>query len=152
VIYKLSIEGGTPTELVRGNVGNPAVSPDGRLLAYLLTEGQGAKEQYSFIVRSLDGGAELRRMTLPGNLVNPNGGPNLNWAPDGRGLTFLSTIGNAAHLMMQPLEGGQPVQLTHFDAEPSMIMAHAWSRDGKKIALSRGRFNGRDVMMFTGFR
>jgi eukaryotic-like serine/threonine-protein kinase len=152
VIYKLSVDGGTPSELVRGNVWNPALSPDGKLLAYILTEGQGAKEHYSFIVRNLDGGAPLYRMTLPGNLVNPNGGPNLNWTPDGRGLTFLSTIGNAVHLMMQPLEGGAPVQLTQFEEEPSLIGAYAWSRDGKKIALSRARFNGRDVMMFTGFR
>jgi Tol biopolymer transport system component len=115
-------------------------------------EGQGAKEQYSFVVRNLEDGRALRKITLPGNLVNVNGGPNLNWTPDGRGLTFLSTIGNAVHLMMQPLEGGVPVQLTHFEEEPSLIGAYAWSRDGKKIALSRARFNGRDVMMFTGFR
>jgi Tol biopolymer transport system component len=89
---------------------------------------------------------------VPPSLVNVNGGLSLSWTPDSRGLCFLSTIGNATHLMMQPLAGGAPVQLTHFDSEPSMITAYAWSKDGKKLALSRARYNSRDVVAFTGFR
>jgi len=53
---------------------------------------------------------------------------------------------------MQPLTGGSPVQLTHFDAEPSAIVAYAWSRDGKKFAITRARYDDTDVVMFSGFR
>ena len=32
------------------------------------------------------------------------------------------------------------------------IIAYAWSRDGKKIAITRSRYNDQDVVMFSGFR
>ena len=56
------------------------------------------------------------------------------------------------HLFMQPLQGGPPEQLTHFDSEPANIIAYSWSQDGKKIAITRARFNDTDVVMFSGFR
>ena len=46
----------------------------------------------------------------------------------------------------------RPLQLTHFDTEPSAIIAYVWSRDGKKIAITRARYNDTDVVMFSGFR
>jgi len=53
---------------------------------------------------------------------------------------------------MQLLTGGPPVQLTYFDSEPSSVTAHAWSRDGKKLAITRSRLNDTDVVMFQGLR
>jgi hypothetical protein len=53
---------------------------------------------------------------------------------------------------MLPLTGGPAVQLTHFDSEPGVVAAYAWSRDGKKFAISRARYNDSDVVMFSGFR
>jgi hypothetical protein len=32
------------------------------------------------------------------------------------------------------------------------VDAYAWSRDGKKIAVTRARYNSTDVVMFTNFR
>ena len=151
-IYEAPMEGGAARELLRGNVGSPALSPDGKWLAYGVVEGQGAKQKTSLVVRELDGGTQLKQMELAPVYQNVNGGLVLGWTPDGKALTFLSTMGNAQHLMMQPLAGGAPVQLTHFATEPTMIVAYAWTRDGKKLALSRTRYNARDIMMFTGFR
>jgi Tol biopolymer transport system component len=151
-IYKISSEGGTRTELVRGTVSNPVVSPDGKLLAYGETEGQGANQQFSLVVKSFEGGPALKKFVVPPKLINLNGGPSVGWTPDGKALTFISTIGNSTHLMMQLLTGGTPMQLTHFDAEPAYLVAYAWSRDGKRIAFSRMRFNSRDIVMFKGLR
>jgi hypothetical protein len=53
---------------------------------------------------------------------------------------------------MQPPAGGDPAQLTHFDSEPGLISAYAWSRDFKKLAVTRARYNDTDVVMFGGFR
>ena len=44
------------------------------------------------------------------------------------------------------------IQLTHFDTEPSAAIAYAWSRYGKKIAITRAHYNDTDVVMFSGFR
>jgi len=76
----------------------------------------------------------------------------LGWTPDAHALTYIHTVGSAAHLYMQSLSGGSAVQLTHFDSEPSAIIAYAWSRDGKKIAITRSRYSDTDVVMFSGFR
>jgi len=40
----------------------------------------------------------------------------------------------------------------HFDDEPSAIAACAWSRDGKKIAITREQCNDSGVVVFTGLR
>jgi len=77
---------------------------------------------------------------------------NLGWTPDGHALTYVHTVGSASHLYMQPLGGGAPIQLTHFETEPSSIVAYVWSKDGKKFALTRARYNDTDVVMFSGFR
>jgi len=53
---------------------------------------------------------------------------------------------------MQPLAGGVPVHLTHFNSEPALVAAYAWSRDGKKFAITCARYNDSDVVMFNGFR
>ena len=145
-IARISIDGGTPVDLARGNVSNPAISPDGTLIAYMRVDGQGANAKAKFVVQKLEGGASLQEIPASGD----NG--NLSWTPDGHALTYLHTVGSVRHLYMQPLSGGPPVQLTHFDTEPSLITNYAWSRDGKRFVLTRGRYNDNDVVMFSGFR
>ncbi len=144
--------GGSPKEVAKGSVFSPTISPDGKFLAYLKTEGQGAKLKMSFVVSSLEGGPVLKEIVMPPELLGANGSQKLGWTPDGKGLTWLGTIKNAQHVMMQPLAGGAPVQLTHFETEPSLITQYAWSKDGKKLALTRQKYNARDIMMFTGYR
>jgi hypothetical protein len=33
-----------------------------------------------------------------------------------------------------------------------VVAAYAWSRDGKKFAVTRARYADADVVMFTGFK
>ena len=145
-LFKVPIDGGTPAELAHGNLGALATSPDGASIAYVRIDGQGASAKSKFIVQKLEGSAPVQEIEAPGD----NG--NLAWTPDGRALTYLHTVGSARHLYMQPLTFGVPIQLTHFDSEPSLIAAYAWSRDGKKFAITRARYNDTDVVMFSGFR
>lgn len=46
----------------------------------------------------------------------------------------------------QPLAGGPLRQITDFKSDK--IFDYAWSRDGKKLAISRGR-TSRDVVLLT---
>jgi len=129
----VSIEGGTPVELAH-NGKAPTVSPDSRRLAYLRTDGQGASAKTKFVVQNLDGGAPLQEIELPAT-YSVDG---LGWTPDGHGLTYVHhTTGLTQNVYMQPLAGGPPVQLAHFDSEPGVVAAYAWSRDGKKFAITR---------------
>jgi Tol biopolymer transport system component len=63
-----------------------------------------------------------------------------------------SNTGTGQNLYVQPLAGGAPFQLAHFESEPSRVAAYAWSRDGKKLAITRSRYNDTDVILFSGFR
>ena len=148
-IFKVSTEGGTPVELARGNVFFPAVSPDGALVAYGRTDGQGAAAKSKLVIQKLDGGAIVQEIAEPSTYSFFL----LGWIPDGHALTYVhNTTGNSQNVYMQPLAGGAPVQLTHFDSEPAVVAAYAWSRDGKKFAITRARYNDTDVVMFSGFR
>lgn len=148
-IFKISIDGGTPTELARGTKFSPPVSPDGKLIAYGKTEGQGASAKSKIVVQRLEDGAIVKEIELPATY----NWQKLGWTPDGHALTYVhNTTGSTQNVYMQPLTGGTPVQLTHFDSEPALVPAYAWSRDGKKFAVTRARYNDTDVVMFSGFR
>jgi Tol biopolymer transport system component len=148
-IFKVPIDGGAPEEVAKGQVSSPAVSPDGALVAYGKIEGQGAEAKSKFVVQKLEGGPPVQQIELPSTY----NWTLLGWAPDGHALTYVhNTAGNITNLYMQPLAGGAAVQLTHFDSEPSAVGAYAWSRDGKKIAITRARYNDTDVVLFSGFR
>jgi eukaryotic-like serine/threonine-protein kinase len=147
-IFKISIDGGTPVELARGTRFDPPVSPDGRLIAYGRTDGQGVSAKSKIVVQRLEDGAILNEIeAVPLNFHQ------LGWTPDSHALTYVqNTTGNTQNLYMQPLAGGAAVQLTHFDSEPGVVAAYAWSRDGKKFAIPRARYNDTDVVMFSGFK
>ncbi|MGA3209885.1 MAG: protein kinase [Terriglobales bacterium] len=148
-IFKVSIDGGTPVELAHGQVFNPAVSPDGALVAYGRTDGQGAGAKTKLVIQKLEGGAPVQEIEIPSTYS----WGQLGWTPDGRALMYVhNTTGNTQNLYMQPLAGGPAVQLTHFDSEPALISAYAWSRDGRKFAITRSRYNDTDVVLFSGFR
>jgi eukaryotic-like serine/threonine-protein kinase len=146
-IFKISIDGGTPVELARGTRFDPPVSPDGRLIAYGRTVGQGASAKSKIVVQSLEDGAILNEIEAPVNFHQ------LGWAPDSRALAYVqNTTGSTQNLYLQPLAGGPPLQLTHFDSEPGVVAAYAWSRGGKELAITRARYNDTDVVMFSGFK
>jgi eukaryotic-like serine/threonine-protein kinase len=148
-ILKVSTDGGSPVELAKGNVFDPVASPDGTSVAYGRIEGQGANAKSKIVVQKLEGGAPVQEIQVP-STYNWYG---LGWTPDSHAITYVhNTAGNLQNLYMQPLAGGAPVQLTHFDSEPSVVSAYAWSRDGKKFAITRARYSDTDVVMFSGFR
>jgi Tol biopolymer transport system component len=148
-IFKISIDGGTPLELAGGTQFSPPVSPDGKLIVYGRTDGQGASAKSKIVVQRLEDGAIEKEIEMPATY----NWLRLGWTPDGRSLTFVhNTTGSVQNVYMQPLAGGAPVQLTHFDSEPAVVAAYARSRDGKKFAITRARYNDTDVVMFSGFR
>ena len=149
-IYKVAIDGETLVEVAHGTYFSPTLSPDGKLIAYAKTEGQGASATSKIVMQRLDDGTIAKEIEMPAPFGDWHA---LGWTPDGKALSFLhNTTGSTQNVYMLPLAGGAPVQVTHFDSEPAFVPAYAWSRDGKKFAVTRARYNDTDVVLFSGFR
>jgi dipeptidyl aminopeptidase/acylaminoacyl peptidase len=106
------------------SVGELAVSPDGKMLAFTVTSSDlpRAKRTSSIWVMDADG-ANMRQLTQGEHDSGPS------FSPDGRTLAFMRD--SNVHLL--PLRGGEPRQLTKLStgvAEP------VWSADGKWIAFA----------------
>jgi serine/threonine protein kinase/Tol biopolymer transport system component len=106
VIATLPADGGPLTEIrqLRVRVGDtwfdrPALSPDGRFVAFAETENAGARDIH---VMTLDGRREWRVTEHAADDSRPL------WSPDGQYLAFVSTRGGAAALWAVPMEDGKP--------------------------------------------
>jgi Tol biopolymer transport system component len=146
-IMKVSIEGGAPVELARGQLSSPAVSPDGSSVAYLKVDGEGANRKTKFVIQKIEGGAPVREIDAPASVRQLAG-----WAPDGQALVYMNFSSGKSQVYLQLVSGGPPVLLLQFESEPLAVVALAWSRDGKKIAITRAVESNTDVVMFNNFR
>ena len=67
--------------------------------------------------------------------VQVNWDTPLHWSPDGRYITYVDHRGGIDNIRGQPIEGGEPKQLTNF--EDSLILSFDWMKDGS-LVVSRG--------------
>ena len=132
-IRKLSLDDGSVTSLWDAQQSfNPAISPNGRLLSFF-TSDQADSKKWSLVVLDVRTASAVARFELP-ETTDPFG--TLRWTRTGDGLTYISSAGGAANVWLQPMNGGQPRQVTDFGSE-SELYSFAWSPDGKKIACVR---------------
>ncbi|MGH9724918.1 MAG: hypothetical protein ACRD41_07625, partial [Candidatus Acidiferrales bacterium] len=100
-LMKIGIDGGTPVPVGK-SMQNPAISPDGTLLAatYLPDPSQDAK----LAVLSVDGGEIRAQYELPhGAVVAGDGGIKIAWTKDGRDVLYLVQKDDATSLWAQPI-------------------------------------------------
>jgi TolB protein len=100
----------------------PAVSADGRRLAYVVSE-QGARVLYC---RDLPGGE--RRELLRTSVRRPF---NLTWSPDGRYISFLAIDGESLIAQIVPADGSQAARLVTSGTH----IFFSWSPDGRTLLL-----------------
>ena len=142
VAWRVRVDGGTPEQLTqRDMIGNAHLSPDGKLLAYYYLENSDSPAKIEIV--SATGGEPVQ------TLDSPKDGYNGTWSPDGRSLVYLKDANNATNLWSLPLDGGKPRQLT--DWQSDKIYWFAYARDGKQLAVARGR-NSNDVVLIKDFR
>jgi Tol biopolymer transport system component/DNA-binding winged helix-turn-helix (wHTH) protein len=127
-LWRVQIEGGEPERMTDGNNDHPAISPDGKHIAYF----HSANGRYKIVVIPFAGGQPERIIDIAQGL-DPS--PYIRWFPDGEALTYAAARNDVSNIWMQPLAGGDAKQLTDF--KPEGRLQFDWSRDGKQLVFLR---------------
>ncbi len=127
-LFKLAVAGGAPTRLTEVISGVPAISPDSKTIACIQRPVALARVKIGLV--PIEGG--------PARLIEPKDVPRqlmLAWNTDGQSLVYIKNESSVSNLWMLPLNGGEPKQITNFDA--NLIFNFAISKDGR-LAVTRG--------------
>lgn len=129
-LQKISINGASPITLLNdGLPGSPAISPDGKTLAFAYRKPALGKLKLALLPTDLSAPIKVLETTdVPRRIM-------VRWTKDGQGIAYVKVGGNVSNIWVQPIAGGPPRQLTNFDSE--LIYNFAFSRDGR-LAMSRG--------------
>lgn len=139
-IWRTPAHGGEAVRLTDVESSRPALSPDGKLVAYV----QSANGQpQNLAVISIDGGAPRMTFALPPTL-SISAASSLQWTKEGDAILFINTFGTSSNIWKQPLEGSAAKPLTNFNE--LQIGAFALNAEGTRMVLSRGSRN-RDIVL-----
>lgn len=140
-LWKISIEGGEPQRLTDGDSDHPAISPDGKHIAYFYS----SQGKYKIIVIPSGGGPPDTTIDI-GQNIQPM--TYIRWFPDGQSVTYAAGRNDVCNVWMQPLTGGDPKQLTDFKVEGTFQFD--WSPDGKQLVFTR-RLWAADLVLLRNF-
>jgi Tol biopolymer transport system component len=141
-LWRVPMAGGAPPQLMKTSVsiyGYSDVSPDGRSIA-MLYDG-------SWVICNFPDCTDRKPISFRAGI------PNERWMPDGRGICYVdrgTDSGLTPNIFVQPIDGSAPRQLTHF-TDRKTIGQYAWSRDGRRLAMSRATFSS-DIVLFRGLK
>lgn len=122
-----------PVVLLDGEERNPAISPDGKQLAFVRL---GVAEPGIYI-SDLRGGR--LRLAWTGADIG-----RLAWAPDGKGIAFVTGTGGRGRIALLDLGTGDAVPLVEFDGDH-----FSWSADGAFLFVSHAQEIGRAPSLFS---
>jgi len=127
----------TPFSTEAGNQFSPAISPDGKKIAYVWDKNQ---TDFHIYIRSLDGGPVLEIPGGNGNDFYPS------WSPDGSRLAFLRTDGWEGKLMVVTSGGGDQKVIG------SVGISHGrWAEDSAPVFGDPGpiwSMSGRELIVY----
>ena len=146
-LWKVSIEGGTPVQVLDHPATTASVSPDGKLIAFTYPE---SKDSYAppnrIAVIPFAGGAPIHTFEFTGSGTVLS---IMQWSQDGKSILYTVSTNNVSNIWSQPLEGGPPKQVTNFG--DLFMTSFSWSRDGKQLACTRGALV-RDAVLVTDLK
>jgi len=136
----MPLEGGEPTQIVNAFAGGNSldISPDGRRLIFLTSK---AHNQLAIALCDLPKCANRVDVSLPPNFRYVT----MRFTPDGRGYAYVDSTG--MNVWTRSFAGGPPRQITRFTDRT--IMALAYSRDGKRLAIARSTTTN-DIVLLKG--
>jgi Tol biopolymer transport system component len=137
-LYRVSIDGGEPVRLTERGGFDPNVSPDGKTIVCGYRPAPAAKNQISIL--GVEGGEPKMICDWPAQFGR------IRWMPGGNAIAYATRQAGVGNIWIQPITGGAPAQLTHWNANP--IFSFDWSRDGKWLAYASGTLTS-DVILIS---
>jgi serine/threonine protein kinase len=128
-LWRVSLGGGAALRVTDTSTWRPAVSPDGSSFVCAYRKESTARVQLA--VYQIGGTTPRQLFDIPATADS-----QAQWSPDGRSVQYVDTRDGVSNIWNLSLTGGPATPLTHFKSD--RIFAFAWSRDGKRLALSRG--------------
>src|SRR5271170_5026828 len=132
LVTALTLAAQTPTieqSLSLKTAGSPRISPDGRFIAYTVSETNWEENSFDtqiWMVMTATG--ERYQLTH-----SKKSSSDPRWAPNSKRLAFLSNRDDSQQVYVISPAGGEATPLTHFDGG---VTAFEWSPDGHAIAFS----------------
>jgi Tol biopolymer transport system component len=127
-VWKVPMERANSVRLNDAEAGYPTISPDGKTIAYSYEE-PSANPPRGIAIMAFEGGPPMKRFDTPL-------WARFRWAANGRSLLYIKNEDGVGNIWSQPIAGGTPKQITHFNNEE--IDSFDLSRDGKRLVMSRG--------------
>ncbi|HKZ77008.1 MAG TPA: prolyl oligopeptidase family serine peptidase [Pyrinomonadaceae bacterium] len=112
----------------RRRIRGPRISPDGKAIAFIIEQAfleRNERGRALFVV-STDSGGE------PVKLLEEESISSLQWVPNGKYLTYLSSRGGSRQIWRVPASGGEPEQLF---SHPKGVSQYELSPNGKLVAF-----------------
>ncbi len=132
-IWAVDADGGEPREVVEleGRQASPALSPDGRYLAFLHTPAWNAETEVMVVEVGRDGTPRGEPRSLTDGWDRTPGSPY--WTPDSRAVRWVTTVNANTHVFEVPARGGEVRQVTAGDRALGFVSV---SRDGRVMGYT----------------
>ncbi len=141
VLMEIPVGGGEAKQLSDKLVNFGAISPDGKQIATLALEGQGANTKPMIEILPSQGGLPVKSLP-PSRFISGL----FQYSADGQNLYYPITEKGVSNILMQPIAGGPPSLVTNFD--DLFLYGYDYDWKNKKLVVARGRTNS-DVVLIT---
>lgn len=139
-LWKVSIDGGEPSEVTNYVASWPSISPDQKTIATLARNG----DKRDFQLLPFAGGAPFKRIELRGGNI---AGYRIKWTPDAKAFIYMAERDGPIYIFKQALDGSPPEEIAKFDQDE--LFDFDYSADGQWLAVTRGAWQ-HDIVLIGG--
>jgi Tol biopolymer transport system component/DNA-binding winged helix-turn-helix (wHTH) protein len=139
-LRRMALSGGASEPLVDTFSAKPAISNDGKRIAYFYMD----DSKWRIGIIPAGGGHMLQSLDLPTSVAERV----MRWSPDGESLYYVSTIGDVGNVWALPLNGKPPRRVTQFTSQ--LVEDFTVSPNGGQFAFARSTAI-RDAVLLRNF-
>jgi Tol biopolymer transport system component/DNA-binding winged helix-turn-helix (wHTH) protein len=136
-LWKVSVDGGEPSQLTDFVASAPEVSPDGKVIACI---GRNESKR-RLLILPMDGGPAVKEMDFFGWVSR------IQWMNDGQAVIYAGERNGRRAIIKQSLNGGLSEEPLNLDTDE--LFDFGYSPDGRSFALNRGAWLN-DLVLISG--